>query len=323
MFFFDAHCDILSAIEKPEELFSNAHHWDARRALKNGPFIQVFTSFAGSKFRDNPKAHMEAQLQKALMAEKAYPERLKLLRSASDLEEFTTRHKLENRQTDSRDSRVYGFLEAEGAEILGGSLSELDRLYGLGLRILTLVWNFDNEVCDSVAGQNRHHGLSPFGKQVLEKAQKLGILIDVSHGSDKTLEDVLELTQKPITASHSNARALCAHRRNLTDSQIKAIARMGGVIGINFYPSFLRNSGNAQFMDIIEHIDYMAALVGTSSIGFGSDFDGFDDLPEGMKGVEDLSRIIEVLLKLNYSEEAVKAIAGGNFSRLMGLILQT
>ncbi len=318
MLFFDAHCDILSAIDKPEDLFYNAHHWDARRALKNGPFIQVFSSFAGNQFRDNPKARMEAQLQLALIAEKAYPEKLKLLRSASDLESITTMHKHESKQADGR---VYGFLEAEGAEILGGSLPELDRLYEMGLRVLTLVWNYDNEVCDSVAGQNRHHGLSPFGKNVLERAQKLGILIDVSHASDRTFEDVLALTQKPVTASHSNARALCSHKRNLTDGQIKAITRLGGVIGINFYPAFLRNSGNAQFMDIIEHIEYFAALVGTSSIGFGSDFDGFDHLPGDMTGVEDLLRIIDVLLKLNYSEEAVKAIAGGNFVRLMQQIL--
>lgn len=311
MLFFDAHCDILSRIGSPEELFSNSHHWDAQRALSNGPFIQVFASFAGNRFRDRPREVMEAQLQKALLAEERYPERLKLIRSASELEEITSNPSF---------NKVFGLLEAEGGEILGGRLDELERLYQKGLRVLTLVWNHDNEVCDSVAGQNRHNGLSAFGREVVEKAQALGILIDVSHCSGKTFEDVLAVTQKPITASHSNARTLCDHPRNLTDAQIKALVKTGGVIGINFYPAFLV-SGNAHILDIIKHIEYIAALVGTGHVGLGSDFDGFSGLPMGMNGVEDLQRIVEALLRLNYSDEDVKAISGGNFIRLMMRVL--
>ncbi len=312
MLYFDAHCDILSRIGSPEELFLNAYHWDARRALSNGPFIQVLSSFAGEKFRDRPKETMEKQLNKALAAEKAFPGQLKLIRSVSDLKEATST---------SSTSKVFGLLEAEGGEILGGSLDELDRLYQRGLRVLTLVWNFDNELCDSVAGQKRHNGLSDLGKEAVAKAQALGMLIDVSHCSDKTFEDVLAVTKKPITASHSNARSLCPHRRNLTDDQIKALAKNGGVMGINFYPLFLEKSGNAQFMDIIRHMEYVAALVGTKHLGLGSDFEGFSRLPGGMGGVEDLHRIIEALLRLNYSEADVKAIGGENFLRLMMSVL--
>lgn len=313
MLFFDAHCDILSRIDTPEALFSNRFHWDAQRALSNGPFIQVFASFAGSRFRDQPEKVMESQLQKAIVAENQYPGRLKLIRTAKDLE---------NALKDQSNSKVYGLLEAEGGEILGGSLEKLDRLYDMGLRVLTLAWNFDNELCDSVAGQSRHNGLSAFGREVVARAQELGMLIDVSHCSDKTLEDVLLITQKPITASHSNARALCSHPRNLTDDQIKALARSGGVIGINFYPLFLDNSGNAQFMDIIKHIEYISALVGPEHVGLGSDFDGFSGLPHGMNGVEELYKIPEALLRLNYTEAHVKAIAGENFTRLLMGVLK-
>jgi membrane dipeptidase len=314
MLIFDAHCDVLSVIGTPEELFSNTHQWDASRALSNGPFIQVLTSFAGERHRDNPKVHMEAQLKRALMSEQKHPQKLKIIRTLKDLNEAVDI---------MSKTKMFGLLEAEGAEILGGELSEVDRMFEMGLRVLTLAWNFDNEVCDSVAGERHHQGLSPFGRKVIERAQKLGILIDVSHSSDETFDQVIELSKKPITASHSNARALCGHRRNLTDNQIKEIAKSGGVIGMNFYPSFLAGSGNAHLMDIIRHIEYISALVGTRFIGFGSDFDGIETLPAGIRGVEDFGKIIETLLRLNYPESDVKLIAAGNYLSLLKQILLT
>lgn len=312
MLLFDAHCDILYAIESCEELFCNKHHWDAQRALSNGPFIQVFSLFAIGKSASDIKKQMESQLDMALEAEKKYPEKLKLIRSKEDLDEC---------MREQSATRVYGLIEAEGAEVLGGRLEELERLYKLGLRILTLSWNNDNEVCDSIAGQNTHNGLSDLGRMVVEKAQSLGILIDVSHASDKTFEDVMEITKSPIIASHSNAREICGHRRNLTDSQIKAIAKSGGVMGINFCPDFLQNSGNAEILDIIRHVEHIAALVGTEHIGFGCDFDGIETLPEGITGVESMKNVIEELIKLNYPEKDVRAIAGGNFVNLINQIL--
>lgn len=312
MIFFDAHCDILYKIKHPEELFSNTYHWDAQRALSNGPFIQVFSAFNESFPRNIAKIHMESQIESALQAERDFPDKIKLIRSKKDLKECC--------ESLSKD-RVYGILEAEGAEILGGSLKELKRLYNIGLRILTLVWNYDNDVCDSAAGQNPHNGLSAFGYNVVEEAEKLGIVIDVSHASDKTFDDVMNITKKPVIASHSNARAVCNHKRNLTDAQIKSIAARGGVIGINLYSDFLVNSGNARLLDIIKHIEHIAALAGTSCIGIGADFDGIDAMPQEITGVENLKDIIETLLRHNYSEDHVKAIAGGNFVRLMHQIL--
>jgi membrane dipeptidase len=312
MKFFDAHCDILSVIDKPDELFLNNYHWDCSRALLNGPFIQVFSLFSSDERPDIKKMNMEAQLAKILEAENSFSHKLKIIRSINDLEEcikVKSAHK------------VYGFLEAEGAEIINGSLNELKRLYNMGLRILTLSWNQDNDICDSVAGEYPHNGLSSLGKEVIEKAELLGILIDVSHASDKTFEDVMAISRKPITASHSNARAVCGHRRNLTDSQILDIARIGGVIGINFCPSFIEKSGNADLLGIIRHIEYISALAGPHAIGLGADFDGIDNLPGGISGVEDVHKIVEELLRLNYSEEDVKGIAGGNFINLMRKIL--
>lgn len=311
MLYFDAHCDILSVINTPNELIYNNRHWDLERALSNGPFIQVFSLFAQGENSSVIKSKMENQLERVHKAESMYPDRLKMIRRLGDLSDW-------EREKDTRQVRY--IIEAEGAEILGESLAELDRLHSEGLRILTLSWNYGNAVCDSVAGHNTHNGLSEFGRQVIEKAENLGVLIDLSHCSDKTFQDVDAIAKKPFIASHSNCRALCHHRRNLTDSQIRSIARRGGMIGINLLPDFLVDSGNARFVDIIKHIEYISALVGTSYVGFGFDLDGIDNLPEGIMGVEDTSKIVETLLKLNYCEEAVRGIAGLNFT---GLIQRT
>lgn len=312
MLYFDAHCDILSAITNPEELFSNNNHWDIERALSNGTFVQILSLFAEGKDSNEIKSKMETQLSRALLAEKNYPERIKIMRKKDELSHFANSYKSQ---------KIACFIEAEGAEILGESLLELDRLYEAGLRILTLSWNYDNAVCDSIAGNNRHNGLSAFGRQVVEKAEGLGILIDISHASDKTFSDVVQISRKPFIASHSNSRSVCSHRRNLTDKQINCIAKSGGVIGINLCPDFLNNSGNADLMDIIRHIEHISALVGTAFLGFGCDFDGIDNLPMGISGVQDMSKIIDTLLKLNYKEEDVENIAGLNFTRLLHRIL--
>ena len=258
------------------------------------------------------KDKMETQLARVLLAEKKYPERIKIIRKKDELSNCIN----------SFETRKIGcFIEAEGAEIIGNSLSELDRLYEAGLRILTLSWNYDNAVCDSIAGNSRHNGLSAFGRQVVKKAEDLGIIIDVSHASDKTFSDVAQVSRKPFIASHSNSRSVCSHRRNLTDEQINCISKSGGVIGINLCPDFLNNTGNADIMDIIRHIEHISALVGTKYVGFGCDFDGIDNLPEGIRGVQDMNKIVDILLRLNYKEEDVKNIAGLNFIRLLQSML--
>jgi len=272
----------------------------------------VFSLFAPDSDPRSRKKKMEDQLEMARLAESLFPERLKMVRTDGDIDNWIN----------DRDTRqVRYIIEAEGAEILGDSLDELDRLYDKGLRILTLSWNFDNSVCDSAAGVNTHNGLSAFGRKVIERAEKLGIIIDLSHSSDKTFSDVEEIAKKPFIASHSNSRTVCGHRRNLADDQVISVAKRGGVIGINLYPRFLADTGNAGITEIIKHVEYISSLVGTGHIGFGFDFDGIDYTPDGIRGVEDTVKVAEALLRLNYSEEAVKGIAGLNFAGFMRRIL--
>jgi len=309
MLVFDCHCDTLSRIKHHDELNKNGFHWDIERAGRYGAYIQVMASFADDDFRNNPASVMSAQLEKALAFEMEHPDRLKLIRSASDL------HKAEK-------GGVFGILGAEGAELFRGRIDELERWYRKGLRIVTLCWNYDNEVCDSVAGRRTHGGLSRFGKKFLERMQELGMVIDLSHASDETFEDVTSFVRMPVVASHSNCRALCSHPRNLTDLQIRRIAEKDGVIGINFYACFLNDSGKAEISDILRHIEHIAGLVGTRYIGLGCDFDGASPMPEGITGAESLSKLFEALARANYTEQDIRMIAGGNFLRVFARILR-
>ena len=147
------------------------------------------------------------------------------------------------------------------------------------------------------------------------------MLVDVSHLSEQSFWDVSDLCKGPFIASHSNSKAICSHRRNLTDDQILAINKSGGTIGINLCPDFLANSGKANISDIIRHIEYIASLAGIDCIALGSDFDGIHDLPEGIKGVQDIRKIFEALLRLNYTEETLAKIAGENIIRIVKEVL--
>lgn len=308
MLIFDGHCDILSKINDPEELVKNRFHWDLTRAGRYGAFIQVLASYADDTFRKDPPAIMNNQIEKAIRFEALHPDRLKILKARSDLQKI-------------RPGGIYGILSAEGGEILKGDIEELDRLFKKGLRVMNLSWNYDNEVCDSVAGRRTHHGLSLFGRKVVDRMQQLGMLIDISHASDETFFDVMALIKIPAAATHSNCRALCNHPRNLTDAQIIRISGSGGVIGINLYSPFLSGSGKAGIKDILNHIEHMAGLAGTDHIGLGCDFDGGEPLPEGIDGVESIYKILDALAGVNYPQKSIDQIAGGNFLSLFTQVL--
>lgn len=212
------------------------------------------------------------------------------------------------------EGKVACMLSIEGGEALEGSLSMLKIYYKLGVRALTLTWNGRNELGDGI-GEEAGSGLTHFGKKVVNEMNRLGMLIDVSHLSVKGFWDVLSISSDPVIASHSNCKALCGHRRNLNDEQMKALAQCGGVMGITYADLFL-NEGKACFDDIIKHIDYAVNCMGIEHVALGSDYDGCN-LPEGMD-IGDI-RKIPVLLKerMGYSDEDVKKIMYENWLRII------
>ncbi|MDO4707067.1 MAG: membrane dipeptidase [Porphyromonadaceae bacterium] len=207
----------------------------------------------------------------------------------------------------------------ENGYAIGQSLSALRELRERhGIVYMTLCHNGDNAICDSGSKtQHTHGGLSLFGREVVREMNDLGIVIDVSHAGEDTVRDVLEISRLPIVASHSSAHALCAHPRNLTDEQIRAIAECGGVIQVCLYAWFINEEGDrASYLDAVDHIEHIIRLVGIEHVGIGSDFDGDGQLV-GCRGSHDLIRITMELLDRGYTERDLALIWGGNFLRVL------
>ena len=200
--------------------------------------------------------------------------------------------------------KIATVLAIEGGEAIDGSLSILRDFYVLGVRAMTLTWNSNNELAGSSQGWG-NRGLSPLGKEVVEEMERIGIAVDVSHLSDKGIEDVLKITKKPIFASHSNCRTVFHSARSLPDEYIREIARRGGTVGINFYNKQLTTKKLATVEDIVNHIVHLREIGGLNCCAIGSDFDGMPIYPKGLESSSGLQLISDKLLEIGFSEDDV------------------
>ncbi|MBX5464557.1 MAG: dipeptidase [Clostridia bacterium] len=215
--------------------------------------------------------------------------------------------------------RVAGVVSMEGLEAIGDDPGLLEVLYRLGVRVASLTWNERNALADGAGQSETKSRLTRAGREAVREMNRLGIVVDVSHLSEGCFWDVLETGSRPPIASHSNARALCDHPRNLSDEQVRALAAAGGVVGVTFVPGFLVPEGSGQratLETVIAHIEHLVSLVGPEHVGLGSDFDGTAELPSGLEDVTRLPALTEALLRRGYGEEAVTAILGGNHLRI-------
>jgi microsomal dipeptidase-like Zn-dependent dipeptidase len=209
------------------------------------------------------------------------------------------------------------FLGIENGYGLGKDIRNVRKFAEMGVRYITLSHNGDNDLCDAaVRSKQEHKGLSDFGKQVVREMNRLGMMVDISHTSEKTSFDVLKISAFPIIASHSSVKKLCNHPRNISDKLMRAIADKGGVIQVCLYTGFLKKSGKATVKDAVDHIDYIVKTVGIDHVGIGSDFDGGGELVD-CKSVSEFPQITMELLRRGYSEEAIAKIWGGNLMRVM------
>ena len=202
----------------------------------------------------------------------------------------------------------------ENGYAIGKDLGQLEEFKHRGIVYMTLCHNGDNDICDSARGNAEHGGLSDFGREVVQEMNRLGILVDMSHASEKSFYDALEVSKVPIVCSHSSARALCDHPRNLTDDQMRALAKADGVAQTTVYGGFLRIDGQATIIDAVEHLCHAAKIMGVEHVGLGTDFDGDGGVP----GLADASEIINFtrhLLRRQFSEQDIRLIMGGNFLR--------
>jgi len=306
---FDGHCDTILEITNHKRSLADKAcngHLDISRLREGGVDIQVFAIFVEDNYKPFNSLKRTLQLLDYFLDEiEKNSDAISLVINYNQIKET------------NKAGKIAAILAIEGGESLEGDLAVLKVLYRLGVRLLTLTWNYRNEIADGLYESRTGGGLTEFGIKIIEEMNKLGMIIDVSHLSEAGFWDVIKFSKSPIIASHSNCFNVCSHWRNLKDEQIKAVADKNGVIGITYVPAFLtKDERKATIEDVVRNIDYIVKKVGIDYVGLGSDFDGVENLPLDLEGIEKIPNITAELLKQGYKEEYIRKILGGNFLRV-------
>lgn len=310
----DGHCDSIIHFVKGERTLqdpSEGGHWDIPRAGRAGVALQFLAAYIETEYKPSMATSRGLQLiegARRFIAD--HPDEVFFILGQQDLTRIPD------------PERIGILLSVEGGEILGQNLFMLDIIYQLGVRALGLTWNQRNALADGVGEAETQSRLTNFGREVVMRMNDLGMIIDVSHLNEAGFWHVLELSKDPIVASHSCAKALCNHPRNLTDQQLRALAQHKGVVGVNFYPVFLKETGPVTRKDVVRHICHIAEVAGVETVGLGSDFDGIAEVPEGLEHVGDYANLIDDLTKVGFSTKEVEMISGRNFMRLLLNVLK-
>jgi len=308
----DFHCDTIYSLLKDmnnHNLLKNNLSVDIEKMKKGNSLAQFFALYIDRTQTDNP---LDTCLK---MLDRFYLE----LSQNKDSITLATNYRDINKNKNK--GKISAFLTIEGGEALNGNLYNLRNFYRLGVRLITLTWNFPNELgYPNCKPEFVYRGLSSFGQELVHEMNNLSMIIDVSHLSDKGFYDVSRLSKKPFVASHSNSRAVTNHPRNLTDQMIKILAEKGGVIGINFEKSFLGENIPAKVSDILLHIKHIKNVGGIDVIGIGSDFDGID-LPSEIADTSEMDKLYYELNKNGFSDDDIEKIFYKNILRVIKDVL--
>lgn len=314
----DMHCDTIGAIyskkKKGEsvELRKNALHVDVEKLQKGDYAAQCFAMFVPYTV-DRPLETCLEMIDCFYEELEANKDVLALACNAKDLEKNLV------------DGNISAILTVEEGGVTLGNLAYLRLLYRLGVRMITLTWNYENGVGHPNFTMGEHpdfhtpntvDGLTPYGIAMVQEMNRLGMVIDVSHLSDAGFYDVLKYTTGPFVASHSNARAVCGHVRNMTDDMIKALAARGGVMGINYCADFLNEeAGFSYVQDMVRHIKHIVSIGGIDCVALGSDFDGIASNLE-MADASKLTMLSNALVDAGFIKEEIEKIFYKNFLRV-------
>jgi membrane dipeptidase len=345
----DGHNDITSAmVDDGYELATPSpgkNHTDLPRMQAGGLSAQFFAIYVDGKYATNGGATRRAleMIDVVHAAAERHPQQLVMATTAAEIRRA------------KEQGRIACLMGVENGIAIENSLATLRNLYRLGARYMTLTHMQANDWADASTAPAKHNGLNDFGREVVREMNRLGMMVDVSHVADKTASDVLDLTKAPIIASHSSARALAAHPRNLPDDLLKRIAANGGVVMANFYPGYIDPRARLvyeqlqgqfdqlrkQYKDdpararaermkllaehlpptplsvLMEHIEHLIKVAGIDHVGLGSDFDGISSVPQEMQDVSQYPNITYELLKRGHSESDVKKVLGENLLRVM------
>ena len=350
----DGHNDLVWELRQAEERGERIDveagaptlHTDLDRLEAGGLRAQFWSAYVPSDLTD-PHAAVTMTLEQVDAVHRlvrAHPDRLAFARTADDVERI------------AGTGKVASMIGIEGGQSIGGSLGALRALATLGAGYLTLTHNDDTPWADSATGERVHGGLTPFGERVVRELNRLGLLVDLSHTSEVTMRQAIEVSRAPVVFSHSNARALCDVPRNVPDDVIELVGRTGGTVCVTFVPWFLTAEGasaNAaaweetrrlraehpddpdavraamerydeehpvppsSVADVADHVDHVRTLAGVDHVGIGSDFDGSPGMPTGLEDVARYPALFEELARRGYSDEDLRKVAGRNVLRVM------
>lgn len=307
----DMHCDTLYRCYYENcGLRENDGMLDLVSMKENGALAQFFAIFL-----HNEESEGET-LDQVETFNGIYTLYKKQLAANSDL--IAPSHSYDDVIANEKAGKMSSVLTVENGALLHGDLRNVQRLYDKGVRLITLLWNDEN--CNGYPASSdpeaHKKGLKEFGRNVVYEMEKLGMIVDVSHLSEGGFYDVSRITEKPFVASHSCARALCDHQRNLTDDQLRRLADCGGVVGVNFYASFIKNDGDfTTIEDIMRHIEHIYQVAGEDAIGLGSDFDGIDSQIE-FRGYSGYQKLADAIAEA-YPARIAEKICYGNVLSVM------
>lgn len=294
----DMHCDVLSRLlVNPSLDFYNDERLDVtlEKLRQGGVVLQTFAIYMPQSLGRPKMEHIVDQLD--IYNQRVVRAGVKPILNAEDITSLNNSHMVQ----------PAGILSLEGADGLMGSLFYLELCYQRGVRLLGITWNYANWAADGIL-ERRAGGFTPEGIELVKKCHELGIILDVSHLSEQGFWELTEMADevdRPFIASHSNAYKICPNVRNLRDSQIEAIVKMDGRIGLTFVPWFVKSDGEASSSDLLRHIEHICSLGGERKIMFGSDFDGLETHLSDLRHAGQYSEWAELLLK-HYSETLVR-----------------
>jgi len=274
-----------------------------RAGMVGGQFWSVYIPFESTA--DGAARTQLEQIDIALQVIAKYPDVFELARTASEVERIYG------------EGKIASLLGMEGGHAIENSLGALRAYYDLGVRYMTLTHNGDLDWADSHSGSHPHGGLTAFGREVVREMNRMGMLVDLSHTSPETMNAALDVAEAPVIWSHAGANGVFAHTRNVPDQVLRRLPENGGVVMVVFNPPFLTGREVATVADVADHVEHVATLAGVDHVGLGSDFDGIDQVPQGLEDVSMYPALFAELARRGWSEPDLRKLAGENIMRVM------